>query len=164
MFGVILYMIIRNWGEKCLFARLVHLCFPWNYSPSGCTKTMSSWVKISNIFKYCANNWHQVNSLRWCEFTEHQHFWWVECCQICALFHFKHHFTKKGNLWHNLVDTVEFVYSTLTKLIKVRIAAIGSWDWADQSSLEECCPLVHQTSLTTHVILIQDKTVESNSF
>lgn len=53
------------------------------------------------------------------------------------------------------------MHSELTQLVKVCVTAIGSWYGADQTGLEECCPLVHQTSLTTHVILIQDKTVKS---
>lgn len=45
--------------------------------------------------------------------------------------------------------------SELTQLIEVCVTAIGSWHRADQTGLEKCCPLVHQTSLASHIILIQ---------
>lgn len=48
--------------------------------------------------------------------------------------------------------------SELTQLVEVRVAAVGSWHRADQTGLEECGPLVHQTSLAAHVILIQNDT------
>lgn len=50
------------------------------------------------------------------------------------------------------------VGAELTQLIKVRVAAIGPRNRADQASLQECCPFVHQTSLAAHVILIEIKT------
>lgn len=43
----------------------------------------------------------------------------------------------------------------LTQLIKVCIAAVGPRNRADQASLQECRPFVHQTSLAAHVILIK---------
>lgn len=49
------------------------------------------------------------------------------------------------------------VHGELTQLVKVRVAAVGSWYRADQTGLEECRPLVHQTSLPAHVILIQHR-------
>lgn len=52
-------------------------------------------------------------------------------------------------------------HGELTQLVKVRVAAVGSWYRADQTGLEECRPLVHQTPLTAHVILNQDRTVKS---
>ena len=57
-------------------------------------------------------------------------------------------------------ESVRLCTRWLTQLVEVRVAAVGSWYRADQTGLEECRPLVHQTSLTAHVILIQDKTVE----
>lgn len=52
------------------------------------------------------------------------------------------------------------MHSELTQLVKVCVTAVGSWHGADQTGLEECRPLVHQTSLTAHVILIPNKIVE----
>lgn len=48
----------------------------------------------------------------------------------------------------------------LTQLIKVCIAAVGPRNRADQASLQECRPFVHQTSLAAHVILIENKRAE----
>lgn len=48
----------------------------------------------------------------------------------------------------------------LTQLVEVRVAAVGSWHRADQTGLEERGPLVHQTSLAAHVILIRNHTAE----
>ena len=51
------------------------------------------------------------------------------------------------------------MHSILTQLVEVCVTAIRSWYRANQTGLEECCPLVNQTSLTAHVILNQDVTV-----
>lgn len=48
--------------------------------------------------------------------------------------------------------------SGLTQLVKVGVAAVGSWHRADQTGLEECGPLVDQTPLATHVILTGNNT------
>lgn len=48
--------------------------------------------------------------------------------------------------------------SGLTQLVKVRVAAVGSWHGADQTGLEECGPLVDQTPLAAHVILMGNTT------
>lgn len=43
----------------------------------------------------------------------------------------------------------------LTQLVKVRVAAVGPRNRADQASLQERRPFVDQTSLAAHVILIE---------
>lgn len=52
--------------------------------------------------------------------------------------------------------------AVLTQLIEVRVAAISSWYRADQTGLQKCCPLVHQASLTAHIILIGEKIAKIN--
>lgn len=52
------------------------------------------------------------------------------------------------------------VGAELTQLIKVRVAAVGPRNRADQASLQECRPFVHQTPLTAHVILSGKKRAE----
>lgn len=52
----------------------------------------------------------------------------------------------------------EYMLGGLTQLVEVRVAAVGSWHRADQTGLEECGPLVDQTPLAAHVILMGNKT------
>lgn len=59
---------------------------------------------------------------------------------------------------HNSTRTRPCMQSGLTQLVKVRVAAVGSWHGADQTGLEECGPLVDQTSLAAHVILMGNTT------
>lgn len=45
----------------------------------------------------------------------------------------------------------------LTQLVKIRVAAIGPRDRADQAGLQEGRPFVHQAPLAAHVVLIENK-------
>ena len=100
--------------------------------------------------------------LSWCEFISRTsvvrskvHVWWI-------LLEILYHSFTQHNRHHEWADTESICrHSQLTQLVEVSVTAVGSWYRADQTGLEECRPLVDQTSLTAHVILVRDKTVES---
>lgn len=50
----------------------------------------------------------------------------------------------------------------VTQLIKIRVDSIHSWYRANQPRFKECAPLVHQYSLSSHVIL--GKTKRTNEY
>lgn len=46
----------------------------------------------------------------------------------------------------------------LTQLVKVCVDAVGPWYRADQSGFDEGAPLVHQHSLASNIILVENRT------
>lgn len=67
-------------------------------------------------------------------------------------------FIINGLIQYN-INSGKCMHCGLTQLIEICVTAISSWYRADQTGLEECRPLVHQTPLTPHVILSQNKTI-----
>lgn len=50
------------------------------------------------------------------------------------------------------------VFFLLTQLVEMCLQAVWSWDWTHHACLLESAPLIHQTPLTTDVILQQNET------